>query len=261
MKRSEELLGLSIISIEDGKEVGSVSDLVVNPAEGTVEYLLVDNGIRYLGVKILPFKMVEGVGEYAITIKDSASVSDLAKESEVTGLLELNVRVKGTRVLTKKGKLIGTVGEFLVDDENEGKIVGCELVPPDGSGKKGIIPSEQIITFGKDVLIVNEGAEASLTDSLPGSSPVHAVKTLDKKTGDSSAQAEKHAPGQQAQSEAARLFEERQREYLLGRKVSKRIETENGEVIAEEGDLITEELLDKAKAAGKFAELSMNSKG
>ncbi len=260
MKRSEELLGLSIISIEDGKEVGSVSDLVINPAKGTVEYLLVDNGLRHLGVKILPFKLVEGVGEYAVTIQNSSSVTDLASESDVTGLLEQNVRVKGTKVLTKKGKLIGTVSEFLVDDNNEGKIAGCELAPADASGNKGIIPADQIITFGKDVLVVNEGAEGSLTDSVEGSSSATAVKPPEKKLTSPKDDTEKKTPGQQEPSEAARLFEERQREYLLGRKVSKRIETDSGEVIAEEGDLITEELLDKAKTAGKFAELSMNSK-
>ncbi len=258
MKKSEELLGLSVISIEDGKEVGRVGDLVVNSAKGTVEYLIVDNGFRHLGLKILPFKLVEGVGEYAVTVQSATAVSDLNEQPEVSSLLEKNVRVKGTKVLTKKGKLIGTVNEFLIDDDNEGKIAGCELAPASGSGKTGIIPADQIVTFGKDVLIVNEGVETSLVNSPTGLSDKPAKSS--KRSSSLAAEDVPEADKAEEVSEAAKLFEERQRQYLMGRKASKRLETDSGEVIAEEGEVITEEVLNKAREAGKFTELSMNTK-
>lgn len=277
MKRSEELLGLSVISIEDGKENGCVSDYVINPAKGMVEYLIIDNGYRYMGIKVLPFKMVEGVGEYAVTILSSSSITDLSDESEVNELLEKDVRVKGTKVLTKKGKLIGNVNEFIIDDDDEGKISACEVVQPDG-GKGGFISADLIVTFGKDVLVVSENAEpappapdntrpgqpsspaaipAPTESAVPEKSVVASEESVTEpvKSEDGNATAEKQEP-----SQAAKLFEERQRQYLLGRKASKRIETETGEVVAEEGETITEELLDKAREAGKFTELSMNTK-
>ncbi|PKM47211.1 MAG: photosystem reaction center subunit H [Firmicutes bacterium HGW-Firmicutes-8] len=259
MKRSEELLGLSVISIEDGKEVGCVSDLVINAAKGCVEFLVVDNGPKYMGVKILPFKLIEGVGEYAITIQSSSSITDITDQPEINDLLEKNVRIKGTKVLTKKGRLMGTVSEFLIDDDSEGKIAGCELTPAGESEKPGVIPSEQIVTFGKDVLIINAEAAAILVDSLTSISGQIEAKSKDEPTSPVKGK-KQETSGEQEPSEAARLFEERQRKFLIGRKVSKRIETESGEVIAEEGELITEELLDKAKEAGKFMELSMNTK-
>lgn len=251
MKRSEEILELAVISIEDGKEIGRVSDLVINPAKGSVEYLVIDNGSRYTGVKILPFKLVEGVGEYAVTIQSLSSITDLADEPDVNGLLEKNVRVKGTKVLTKKGKLIGSVSEFLIDESNEGKIAACEITPVNGGTGGGMIPADNIITFGKDVLVVGE-------ESLPvppggGPGGPQPAKSSD-------GAGSKAAVDRQEQSQAAKLFEEKQRQYLLGRKLSKRIETESGELIAEEGQTITEEILDKAKEAGKFTELSMNNK-
>lgn len=258
MKRSEELLGLTVISIGDGKEIGLVSDLVINPAEGTVEYLIIDSGIRYIGIKVLPLKMVEGIGEYAVTVQDSSSIIDFAGEPEVSRLLELDVQVKGTKVLTKKGKLIGKVTEFFVDEDNDGKITGCELTPVNDSVAAGIIPAADVVTFGKDVLVVNEGVEDVLTDSpsgvavCPEPAEQEAIRSQEPQMDD--------ADDNKEPSEAAKLFEERQRQYLLGRKVSKCIEADNGEVIAEEGDPITEELLDKAKEAGKFTELSMNTK-
>lgn len=259
MKRSEELLGLSVISIEDGKEVGCVNDLVINSAKGCVEYLIIDSGPKYLGTKVLPFKLVEGVGEYAVTILSQSSITDIADQPEINELLEKNVRVKGTKILTKKGKLIGSVNEILIDDENEGKIAGCELIPVNEANPDGVIAADGIVTFGKDVLIINEGIATVPADRLAstGSQPV----AEPAKQPVSQVEEQKPAAKEgQEPSEAARLFEERQRKYLLGRKVSKLVETESGEVIAEEGDIITEELLDKAKEAGKFTELSMNTR-
>ena len=250
MKRSEQLLGLSVISIEDGKEMGRVSDYVINPEKGIVDYLIIDEGVKYIGIKVLPFRLIEGVGEYAVTIQNSASVTALSDQTEIKPLLEKDVRVIGTRVLTRKGMLIGTVSEFLIDDEAAGKIAGCELSPADNTAKR-IIPSDQIVTFGKDILVITTEIDQTpvepVTEDQPGQQTVTEENDIPENT-------------KEEVSEAAKMFEQRQRKYLVGRKVSKRIETDNGELIAEEGQVITEELLDKAKNAGKFSELSMNTK-
>lgn len=279
MKRSEELLGLSVISIEDGKENGCVSDYVINPSKGMIEYLIIDNGYRYMGIKILPFKMVEGVGEYAVTILSSSSITDLSDEPDVNELLEKNVRIKSTKVLTKKGKLIGNVSEFIINEDDEGKISACEVVLPNG-GIGGLISSDLIVTFGKDVLVVNEDAQPvpPAPDNMTPAQPNPPASPISSPTGTTvsqpttvtstepvievTEQIEKNeaVPDKQEASQAAKLFEERQRQYLLGRKASKRVETETGEVVIEEGEIITEEVMDKAKAAGKFTELSMNTR-
>lgn len=312
MKRSAELLGLSVISIEDGKELGRVSDLIINPSKGIIQYFIIDNGLKYLGFKILPFQLVEGVGEYAVTVQSSSAVSDMSEEPEINGLLEKDVRVKGTKILTKKGKLVGTVADFVVDEEDGGKIHSCLMEPVAQKGVTVPVTSDNIITFGKDVLVI--GTEPELTgpgggngndvagaaQSVPAvnkpavqeeepkqeiskqaEQPEAEVKPVVSQEPAAAPVAEQAAPDQpkaeqpkaeptkaeekpeqqkQEKSEAARLFEQRQRQYLMGRKVSKRIESDKGEVIAEEGQVITNELIDKAKAAGKFSELSMNTR-
>ncbi|MFZ5640107.1 MAG: PRC-barrel domain-containing protein [Bacillota bacterium] len=267
MKRSEELLGLSVISIEDGKEVGVVRDLIVNPAERAVECLVVDKGSRYQEVKILPFSMVEGVGEYAVTIQSADAITDMSEHAEIQRLLELNVQVKGTKVATKKGRLIGSVREYFVDEDGKGKIDACELVPANGEKNTKLIKAEYVITFGKDILVVEENVEEGLI-----SSPASTVTQTNQQAAQpaqppATAQPEAQETPEQAPvekkpdvSDAARLFEERQRQYLIGRKLSKRIVTDDGEVLGEEGDAVTAELIDKAKACGKYTELSMNTR-
>ena len=289
MKRSEELLELSIISIEDGKEVGIVRDLIVNPAERAVECLVVDNGARYQDVKILPFSLVEGVGEYAVTIQSADAITDMSEHPEVQVLLEQNVFIKGTKVATKKGRLIGSVKEYYVDEDNKGRIAACELVPASSGKNTRLIKAEYVITFGKDILVVDENVEEGLFDDIsgrvdPGESgqvpvtapPVSAVTTPEEpaepvkeevkltEITEPPVAPEKPPVVEEKKpdvSDAARLFEERQRQYLLGRKLSKRIVTDEGDVLGEEGEVVTAEMIDKAKAAGKYTELSMNTRG
>ena len=59
---------------------------------------------------------------------------------------------------------------------------------------------------------------------------------------------------------AANLFEQRQRQYLVGRKATKTIVDNFGSVIVNEGTVINDEIIDSAKASGKLVELVMNNK-
>ncbi|MDA8233383.1 MAG: PRC-barrel domain-containing protein [Clostridia bacterium] len=257
MKRSEEILGLSIISIGDGREVGRVKDLVVNPEQGAVECLVVENGNRHLGVKVIPFKDVEGIGEYAVTVANDTTIVELDEVPHVSNLLERNVQVKGTKVLTRKGNFIGEVTEYIVDEDNNGKIVGCQLAARDDSLNNKYIPKDSVVTFGKDVLVVVEGVADTLADNII----VEDVSVTDSaETKETATKSTETTETPTTPPDAAQLFEQRQRQFMLGRQVAKQIVDSDGQVLAEEGETITEELMDRVKDGGKWSELVMNTK-
>lgn len=54
------------------------------------------------------------------------------------------------------------------------------------------------------------------------------------------------------------IFERRQVKYMLGKTVSRDLESDDGALIASRGDIITDDIIARAKGAGKFLELSMN---
>ncbi|MFH1540218.1 MAG: PRC-barrel domain-containing protein [bacterium] len=54
------------------------------------------------------------------------------------------------------------------------------------------------------------------------------------------------------------IFERRQIKYMLGKKVSRDIEADDGTTIIKAGEVISDGTIAKAKSAGKFLELSMN---
>jgi hypothetical protein len=56
------------------------------------------------------------------------------------------------------------------------------------------------------------------------------------------------------------LFDDRQKQYLLGRTVTKAISDNKGNVLAEQGDKITEKIINSAREAGKMVHLVMNNR-
>jgi hypothetical protein len=71
--------------------------------------------------------------------------------------------------------------------------------------------------------------------------------------------AEEEKPVQEPHNlSAAELFEQRQRQYLVGKKVTKTIYNSSGGIIVNSGEIITEKIIDDVKANGKLIELVMN---
>jgi len=59
-------------------------------------------------------------------------------------------------------------------------------------------------------------------------------------------------------SHAAAIFEQRQRQYLVGKKVTKSIYDSSGRLIVGEGEIITEQIIKDVKAHDRLIELVMN---
>lgn len=270
MKKSVDIIGQPVISITEGKECGNVKELLINYANGTIAALVIDNGKWYLGAKLLPFAAVAGLGEYAVTINNSSEIISVTDQPEFEKLFEAGVKIIDTKVLTKGGKIQGKINEFIID--NSGKIITCDLEKADGEVVP--LPAQNVVTFGKEVLIVADNDEATIAvppnvevaeptpiqlepvveptpikvDDIPASSPSEVAAPTN----------EVQEKEKQPADDSAKKFDDKHRKFLLGKKASRRIETDNGMVIVEQGGEITEEVLQKAKLAGKFVELSMN---
>lgn len=380
MKKTQEIIGLPIISISDGIEVGRVKNIITNAAKGAIDYVVVDSGIQILSAKIIPTVNILGIGEYALTIENEEAINDLSKIPAAIDLLQKNIQVTGTKVLTKKGRLIGEVGDIYVDEDDNCNILGIEYIADITHKKIRLIPRKSVITFGKNLVVVIEDVESTLLDK-PGDIGVGiGVQEIEKKNLmgnvtsynndvaesivietdkliaaegnslfkeiDTSYQNPQSEPGMfvestvqdfsmaqndedsyensfdndnnvylvndfnnssengtvdeevlsdekslsqeieqileieepvqkaqpvasnnpkssnasSGQSGAASLFEQRQKQYLNGRKVTKTITSNAGTVIISEGSIITDDVIELSKENGKLIELVMNNK-
>jgi uncharacterized protein YrrD len=249
MKKSVEIIGLPVISIDEGRELGIVRDVVINPSAKEVSALLIEDHKWFMGAKTFPFSAINGIGQYAVTIEKSESVTSVLDSSELLDLLATEVKIIGSKILTKTGQIQGKIIDIIVDES--GKIITCDV--EDMNGQMTTISSEQVVTFGKEVTITNDNPVT------PVVTPQTEV-TLAPATANSVITPSETTPIVKAQpsDDAAKKFDDRQKKYLLGKKANRRIETDNGTVIIEQDGDITEEVIQKAKLSGKFVELSMS---
>jgi sporulation protein YlmC with PRC-barrel domain len=215
----------------------------------------------------LPFNLIQGIGEYALTIENSTAVVPLSTLAEIEKLLETDVRVIGTKVLTKGGKMQGQVAEILIDEQS-GKITGCEISLV--TGETAILPAEQVITYGKDVLVVYDTGDQVLekvkTIPSPAVQAVAAVPevavvipkvavAIPEVVAEISTESNSST---QPNEDLSKKFDEKHRKFVLGKKSTRRIEADNGDLVVDQGCEITEEVIQKAKAVNKFIELTMS---
>lgn len=273
IKRSVEILNLPIISITEGRELGMSKTLLIDAKNGVVAAITIEDEDWYRGVKLLPYSSVIAIGHDAVTITSSENILTLEDASDYEAMMDANIRIIGTKAITKSGTIQGKVSEIYIGDG--GKVEKCAIVAPDGAESE--IMAEQISIFGKQVTVIDPTEdEEKKTEPVVTAAPPPVPKTEEKSAPapepvkapepDPEPKAEeapapepvKPEPAKPAESAADKATEERHRRFLLGKKAARDIKTDSGVLIVKAGGDITEEVLQKAKLANKFIELSMN---
>lgn len=275
MKPTKEIIGLRVISISDGTQVGSVKDLVLSQQGKSLNFVIIDQPSDYFGAKVIPFEKITGIGEFAMTIPNPEVVEDVAQNNEVQQLLKQDIRVIGTKVLTKKGQLIGEVKEVLID-EDTGRIASCVF---ESEGQRQEINAERIITLGKELLIVEavetvetetEPVPAAMDDEEPaqelfpkeeesqgqsqGSSDESFKQEENNAQEESLASAER-VETKEEQEAGFNLFEQRQLQYFIGKKVDKEIILDNGDILSA-GEYISPAMVTHIKTRSTLMEVT-----
>ncbi len=272
-KKSVEILNLPIISITEGRELGMSKTLLIDAKNGVVAAITIEDEDWYRGVKLLPYSSVIAIGHDAVTITSSENILTLEDASDYEAMMDANIRIIGTKAITKSGTIQGKVSEIYIGDG--GKVEKCAIVAPDGSESE--ITAEQISIFGKQVTVIDPtdeeekktnpvtaavppapkvaGKPAPAPEPVKAPAPAPAPKAEEKPAPAPEAKPE---PAKPAESAADKATEERHRRFLLGKKAARDIKTDSGVLIVKAGGDITEEVLQKAKLANKFIELSMN---
>ncbi len=155
MKKSAEILGLPIISITEGRELGVSKTLLIDAKNGKVAAITIEDDDWYRGVKLIPYEAIIAIGDDAVTITHSENILKLEEAGDYERLLMDNVRVIGTKAITKSGHIQGKVTEVYIGEG--GKIEKCEITAPDGAVND--VTAEQISIFGKQVTVVDVDGE------------------------------------------------------------------------------------------------------
>ena len=298
MKKSVDILGLPVISITEGRELGMSKTLLIDAPNRVVAAITIEDEDWYRGVKLIPYDNVIAVGDDAVTVNHSENILTLDAAGDFETLLDDNIRVIGTKAITRTGVIQGTITEIFIG--KDGSIEKCEITAPEGSTSE--VTADQVSIFGKEVTVISPEGDAGKKSDAADAPAASAVTTSAEEPAaepatepaaeESAASAEtpaedtaaaepsaeptieelavEDAPAETPAAEAAaeepaedknadRVNEDRHRRFLLGKKATRTINMDNGVVIVEAGADITEEVLQKAKLGNKFIELSMSA--
>ncbi|WP_276677095.1 PRC-barrel domain-containing protein [Selenomonas artemidis] len=179
MKKSVDILGLPVISITEGRELGMSKTLLIDAPNRVVAAVTIEDEDWYRGVKLIPYDNVIAVGEDAVTINNSENILTLDAAGDFETLLDDNIRVIGTKAITRTGVIQGIISEIFIGED--GSIEKCEVTTPEGMTSE--VTADQVSIFGKEVTVISpEGDAGKKSDAAaaPAASaaPVPAVEEL-----------------------------------------------------------------------------------
>ncbi|RNC29342.1 MAG: hypothetical protein AWM53_00695 [Candidatus Dichloromethanomonas elyunquensis] len=264
MKSSVEMKGLKIISMNEGQQISTVKDIIINSSDGTLAFFIIDQPSDYLGARLIAFQDILGLGDYALIISHSGVIQDVAHNPLAIELIQKDIKVIGSQVLTTKGCLIGQVEEFMVEEET-GRIVACQISDPQGNTHQ--IKCDRVITYGKEIILIDDNSsstkhnppERKAVSEIQAAPVSHEKELLKKKIeefGKSDNLLKKSESGQIiSYPQEFNVFEQRQLQFLLGKIMDRDVQLDNGGLLRA-GDRITADSLSAVKSKNTLMQLT-----
>ncbi len=166
--KTRDLLGTPLISLQ-GEEVGSVTRVIVDPANGSIAGLTVNVKGWFKGEKGIEFESVKSFGEYAVTVSRADQVVPLSNLPTLEKLAQ-DYNIYNMRIITPDGKLIGTIDDYYFNIQTgqiEKYILTGGVIKNLFQGRASI-PASSIDKIGKDVVIATANVEETLQKEESG---------------------------------------------------------------------------------------------
>jgi len=155
----EFVKGLPVITMAEGKQIGKVDDLVVDPERKAVSWLRLHSGGMLGGERLwVSTDAVHGVGEHAVTINAEADARAPADAPEALALVKAKREIIGNKVMTENGERVGEVRDY---EFNPDTFALTSLSIPPSMGLAGdtlMIAGDKVLTIGEDVIVVANAA-------------------------------------------------------------------------------------------------------
>ena len=151
----KDVIGKTIISIESGDKLGTVSDALMDDGSVSLVALVVGGGV--LGKEhVLPFSDVHTLGGDTVLARADAGISGPREWRESGVQATRSSALKGRPVVTMTGHKLGEVSDLLVDPRS-GAFAALEVAASDFGGlrtKRSLIKPGAEIRIGPDAVVV-----------------------------------------------------------------------------------------------------------
>lgn len=253
-KKAREVLGLPVITMNRGTKIYDVEDMILDPERSQVLALVVQESSWMHSARAVPFGRINVIGRDAVVIPDGKAVIEVNRDP-VLRRLDRGQTVRGLRVLTDDGRKLGAVDDMLLDSktgEVKGYYVTLGRGLTVGQGSRWL-PAEQITSIGQRVLFVPASVADDFEQQSGGIS-----SALDSAGGSlRTAGARLNTQLEQFGTQLRQTVPQRATGMLVGKTAHQAVNDRTGNAIANPGEVITQEHVDRAREAGKLPQLVM----
>lgn len=197
MRLSKDLIGKSIVTIDDGQIVGQVRDIYLTPElDAMAGVFLKKEGIIRRKSILVPADAVVVFGIDVVLINSADSVTDNKTFTESANWVRLN-DLDGREVDTPGGTRIGTVGDVVLDEDGGVTAYALSRVLVEGPiGEKRAIYRHAVMDAGKkDGAMTIDIKRAENPNYVPPQPEVAApVEKRPEEIDDGAGEAESEAP-------------------------------------------------------------------
>ena len=151
----EFVKGLPVITMAEGKQIGKVDDLVVDPERKAVSWLRLHSGGMLSGERLwVSTEAVHGVGNDAVTIDAEADARTPADAPEALALIKSKRGTIGNKVITENGGRLGEVHSYEFNPDTFA-LTSLSVQPDMNVGGDFLtIAGDRILTIGEDVIVI-----------------------------------------------------------------------------------------------------------
>lgn len=154
MKKSRELKGMPILTLQEGENLGRVRDLILDPTAGQIVALVLDRRAPKGEDQVVATANVRNVGSTAITVEDRSSLVPISRIPRFQELAGMRKPIQGKVVISETGTRLGQVDDLEVDVQTFCIVSLVLKAGPFGRGQS--IPAEMVRTIGADAIVVRE---------------------------------------------------------------------------------------------------------
>lgn len=164
MRRWSEIQGLAVVSLADGKKLGTVDDFYFEPLTNAVHGLRVKVGI--FGYKALTTNVISAIGQDAITTANEEMLIEEKNDAQLPQL-PLGSSLISYKVMNEGGTVVGKVGSILLNTSPPTAlhVAGFELA---GGPRESMsrhhrsFSSNEVVRYDQDVIVILDQVAKSL---------------------------------------------------------------------------------------------------
>jgi uncharacterized protein YrrD len=170
MMNTNHVNGLTVVSIGTGERLGSVSEILLDPAADHVAAFAIDaGGGRLLSgsapqTRWISANDIHAIGPDAVTVENDSVLRESPDAGEMTPISVL----VGEKVVTEGGTFVGQIASAEIDEQTM-SVTGLEVSPGFFKSNK-VVSKDDVITVGDEIVVV--------TDAVCGTPSTQATRDL-----------------------------------------------------------------------------------